>query len=100
MDWAKAKPIVTICDMRWVSQGLNPSYELLYLTPHDGSRAWKGFDWDVRGRLHDKGMIDNAVGKVYMVVSAEAYCGLGEGSIRHSRSICRARYVLRSVIRF
>jgi Domain of unknown function (DUF6429) len=37
---------------------------LLYLTLHDGSRAWKGFDWDVLGRLHDKGMIDNPVGKV------------------------------------
>jgi hypothetical protein len=41
---------------------------LLYLTLHDGSRAWKGFDWDVLGRLHDKGMIDNPVGKVKSVV--------------------------------
>jgi Domain of unknown function (DUF6429) len=37
---------------------------LLYLTLHDGSRAWKGMDWGVLGRLHDKGMIDNPVGKV------------------------------------
>jgi len=41
---------------------------LLYLTLHDGYRAWKGFDWDVLGRLHDKGMIDNPVGKVKSVV--------------------------------
>jgi hypothetical protein len=41
---------------------------LLYLTLHDGSRAWKGFDWDVLGRLHNKGMIDNPVGKVKSVV--------------------------------
>ena len=41
---------------------------LLYLTLHDGCRAWKGFDWDVLGRLHDKGMIDNPVGKVKSVV--------------------------------
>ncbi|SDS90659.1 DUF6429 family protein [Bradyrhizobium canariense] len=41
---------------------------LLYLTLHDGNRAWKGFDWDVLGRLHDKGMIGNPAGKVKSVV--------------------------------
>jgi hypothetical protein len=41
---------------------------LLYLTLHDGRRAWKGFDWDVLGRLHDKGLIDDPVGKVKSVV--------------------------------
>jgi hypothetical protein len=41
---------------------------LLYLTLHDHCRAWKGMDWDVLGRLHDKGMIDNPVGKVKSVV--------------------------------
>jgi hypothetical protein len=41
---------------------------LLYLTLHDGCRAWKGFDWDVLGRLHNKGMIDDPVGKVKSVV--------------------------------
>ncbi len=41
---------------------------LLYLTLHDDDRAWKGFDWGVLGRLHDKGMIDNPVGKVKSVV--------------------------------
>jgi hypothetical protein len=40
---------------------------LLYLTLHDGYRAWKGMDWDVLGRLHDKGLIDNPVGKVKSV---------------------------------
>jgi hypothetical protein len=41
---------------------------LLYLTLHDDCRAWKGMDWGVLGRLHDKGMIDNPVGKVKSVV--------------------------------
>jgi hypothetical protein len=41
---------------------------LLYLTLHDGHRAWKGMDWDVLGRLHDKGMIHDPVGKVKSVV--------------------------------
>jgi Domain of unknown function (DUF6429) len=44
---------------------------LLYLTLHDGYRAWKGMDWDVLGRLHDKGLIDNPVGKVKSVVFTE-----------------------------
>lgn len=41
---------------------------LLYLTLHDDCRAWKAMDWDVLGRLHDKGMIDDPVGKVKSVV--------------------------------
>ena len=41
---------------------------LLYLTLHDDYRAWKGFDWGVLGRLHDKGMIDDPVGNVKSVV--------------------------------
>jgi Domain of unknown function (DUF6429) len=36
---------------------------LLYLTLHNGNRAWKEFDWDVINRLHEKGMIDNPIGK-------------------------------------
>ena len=44
---------------------------LLHLTLHDGYRAWKGMDWDVLGRLHDKGLIDNPVGKVKSVVFTE-----------------------------
>jgi len=34
---------------------------LLYLTLHDGVRAWKGHDWDALDRLYRK--IDNPVGK-------------------------------------
>jgi hypothetical protein len=41
---------------------------LLYLTLHDGHRAWKGMDWGVLDRLHDKGMICDPVGKVKSVV--------------------------------
>jgi hypothetical protein len=36
---------------------------LLYLTLHDGDRAWKGFDWTVLDRLHAKGLIENPIGK-------------------------------------
>jgi Domain of unknown function (DUF6429) len=44
---------------------------LLYLTLHDGYRAWKGFDWDALNRLHKKGMIDDPVNKAKSVVFTE-----------------------------
>ena len=44
---------------------------LLYLVMHNedkhGARAWKGFDWETMNRLHDKGYIDNPVGKAKSV---------------------------------
>jgi hypothetical protein len=44
---------------------------LLFLTLHDGSRAWKGHDWDAMDRLHQKGMILDPVGKAKSVVLTE-----------------------------
>jgi hypothetical protein len=41
---------------------------LLYLTLDRNGRAWKGFDWSVMNRLHDKGMIHNPVGKAKSVM--------------------------------
>ena len=41
---------------------------LLYLTLHDGVRAWKGHDWEALNRLHRKGMILNPIGKAKSVV--------------------------------
>lgn len=41
----------------------NAVLALLSLTLHDGFRAWKGHDWDVLDRLHQKGMIDDPKGK-------------------------------------
>ena len=36
---------------------------LLYLTLHDERRAWKGMDFEVMNRLHEKGLIDNPINK-------------------------------------
>jgi len=41
---------------------------LLWLTLHDEWRAWKGHDWGALGRLHEKGLIADPVGKVKSVV--------------------------------
>jgi hypothetical protein len=40
---------------------------LLYLTLHDGDRAWKGFDWETMNRLHEKGLISSPIGKTKSV---------------------------------
>jgi hypothetical protein len=49
---------------------------LLYLTLHEGDRAWKSFDWDAMNRLHEKGFISNPVGKAKSVALTEQ--GLAE----------------------
>ena len=45
---------------------------LLWLTLHDGARAWKGHDWDALDRLHRKGFICDPVNKAKSVVLTEA----------------------------
>ena len=45
--------------------------ELLFLTRHSESRAWKGFDWDALNRLHEKGMIADPVNQAKSIVFTE-----------------------------
>ena len=40
---------------------------LMYLTLHDGDRAWKGFDWDTLDRLYEKGLIGDPKNKAKSV---------------------------------
>ena len=44
---------------------------LLFLTMDESGRAWKGFDWDVMDRLHEKGFIFDPVNKAKSVVLTE-----------------------------
>jgi hypothetical protein len=55
---------------------------LLFLTLHDGVRAWKGHDWDVLDRLYRKGMIDNPVGKAKSVVLKDEWLSASERLFR------------------
>ncbi len=55
---------------------------LLYLTLHDGVRAWKGHDWDALDRLHRKGMICDPVGKTKSVVLTDVGLAESEQSFR------------------
>lgn len=45
---------------------------LMYLTLHDGVRAWKGLDWDVLNHLHEKGFISDPRSRAKSVVLSEA----------------------------
>ena len=47
------------------------SLALLYLTLHDQYRAWKGFDWDVLNRLHERGFIEDPLNKTKSVIFTE-----------------------------
>ena len=44
---------------------------LLYLGLHDRYRAWKGFDWEVMNRLHEKGFVSDPRGKTKSVAFTE-----------------------------
>lgn len=44
---------------------------LLLLGLHDGSRAWKSFDWDSMNRLHENGYISDPRGKAKSIVFTE-----------------------------
>ena len=41
---------------------------LLYLTLHDGCRAWKSFDWQAMTRLQEKGLIEDPATKAKSLV--------------------------------
>ncbi|ANL34975.1 MULTISPECIES: DUF6429 family protein [Rhizobium] len=58
---------------------------LLWLTLHEGDRAWKGFDWDVLDRLHQKGLIANPAGKAKSLV-------LSDEGLRRSEELFRALF--------
>ncbi|MBB3160368.1 DUF6429 family protein [Rhizobium laguerreae] len=59
---------------------------LLWLTLHDGDRAWKGFDWGVMDHLHQKDLIANPAGKAKSVV-------LSDEGLRRSEELFRALFM-------
>jgi len=52
---------------------------LLSLTLHDGNRVWKGIDWEITERLHEKGLIHDPMGKAKSVaLTAEGLAHAGK----------------------
>ena len=43
-----------------------------------GFRSWKGYDWGIMNRLHEKGMISNPVGKAKSVYLTDEGCSTAE----------------------
>jgi hypothetical protein len=62
---------------------------LLHLGLHDKCRAWKGFDWTVMNRLHEKGFINDPVGKAKSVVFTD------EG-LRRSEELFRELFTIKA----
>jgi hypothetical protein len=58
---------------------------LLWLTLHDDRRAWKGHDWASLGRLHQKDLILDPVGKTKSVV-------LTDEGLRRSKALFMALF--------
>ena len=56
---------------------------LLYLTLHDGCRAWKGMDWDILARLHEAGLVEDPVGKTKSVAFTRK--GLAAAEAAHGK---------------
>ena len=44
---------------------------VLWLTLHNGGRAWKSLDWEAMDRLHRKGLISNPASKAKSVEFTE-----------------------------
>ncbi len=61
----------------------NAVLALLWLTLHDGRRAWKSFEWDTMARLHRKGMIGDPRNKSKSVV-------LTDDGLRRAEELFRA----------
>jgi hypothetical protein len=62
---------------------------LMWLTLHDGDRAWKGFDWAALARLHRKGLIEDPVNKAKSVILT------GEG-LQKAENLFKARFTRRA----
>ena len=62
---------------------------LLYLGLHERCRAWKSFDWDAMGRLHEKGLIFDPVNNAKSVM-------LTDEGLRESERLFRKLFTRQS----
>ena len=62
---------------------------LMLLGVHQGWRTWKGFDWEVMDRLHEKGFITDPKRKAKSVIFTEE--GLRESQRAFQRRFARSR---------
>jgi hypothetical protein len=60
---------------------------LLWLTLHDGRRAWKGFDWHALERLYQKGLIEDPANKSKSI-------SLSDEGLRRAEELFRILFTL------
>lgn len=51
---------------------------LLYISSFQDGRVWKGYDWDILERLHEKGLITDPVGRAKSFFLTDEGMKLGE----------------------
>jgi hypothetical protein len=54
---------------------------ILSLTLHDGSRVWKGIDWAITDRLHEKGFVHDPVGRAKSLVLTDEGLAAAEAAL-------------------
>lgn len=74
-----------VIDLERVDQA---ALALMLLGLHDGWRTWKGFDWEVLNRLHEKGFITDPKGKAKSVLFTEE--GIRESQRLFTKSFLRS----------
>jgi hypothetical protein len=54
---------------------------ILSLTLHDGSRVWKGIDWAITDRLHEKVFVHDPVGRAKSLLLTEEGLAAAEATM-------------------
>lgn len=55
---------------------------ILSLTLHDKNRVWKGIDWTITDRLHEKGLVHDPVGRAKSLVLTEEGLAVAEAALK------------------
>lgn len=55
---------------------------ILSLTLHDGHRVWKGIDWEITGRLFEKGLVHNPVGRAKSLTLTDEGLEVAEAALK------------------
>jgi hypothetical protein len=79
LEWTRAFNVIVKLDIERIDQAV---LALLGLGLHDGTRAWKSFDWEVMARLHEKGFISDPHSKAQSVAFTEEGLAASEQLLR------------------
>ncbi len=55
---------------------------ILSLTLHDENRVWKGIDWAITDRLHEKGLVHDPVGRTKSLALTDESLAVAEAALK------------------